>query len=370
MENINTKLHESRAYDKTNHTYKYLPLTDAQREEMTETQITKWEAQAKKGLMKQEYILQSLASNLRMVFNGIMKNNENIVIKSGVTLTSKSAINSYAATLASQFGITGTKSFSLKGTDGVTRNYSFDTAAQSMNDVVNAINADTSASGITAVYSTASNTFSLATVDNTQNASLEIVSDGDLFLKDTLKLGVNAGIIRPATNILSGDNVNYLTYRSLSSIGLETTSYSSASNDNGKVTITESTLRAALQNDASGVMKLFNMTQTLLVENADGTQSQKTYNVGIGLLTYDALTKDISLINSKAGSGDVLYDNSYISQAILRLEESVSEQQERLKKLEDRYYAQFTAMEKAIQKANAQSAWLSQQLGQSSNSSS
>lgn len=370
MENINTKLHESRAYDKNTHSYKYMPLTDEQKKNMSETQITQWETQAKKGIMRNESLLQSLAINLRTTFNDIMHNGEKVLVASGVAIGSKSTLNSYASTLASQFGITGTKSFTLKGKDGFSHTYSFDTTTQNMNDVVNAINADMSTSGIKATYSSSSNSFTLETVDKTQTANFEIVTDGDLFLKDTLRLGVSTGVKRPATNIVSGENALTLPYTSFSAIGIETGEYLSSSNDNGKLKIIESTLRSALEADASGVMKLFNATQTVLTTDSDGKLTQVTYNVGIALKAYDALTNNIGLINKKAGTGDYQYDSSFLSQDILRIEESISKQQERLADLEDRYYAQFTAMEKAIQKANAQSAWLSQQLGQGSNSNS
>ncbi|MGE5390236.1 MAG: flagellar filament capping protein FliD [Deltaproteobacteria bacterium] len=369
IENINTKLHETRTYDKASHSYKYMPLTADQKEEMTDDQIKNWETQAKKGIMRNEQILQSLSLKLRNLFNGIMNNNENIATEEGVTLTSQSDFSSYASTLASQFSITGTRSFSLKGVDGVTNTYSFDTATKNMNDVVNAINTNTATSGIVATYSTASNSFSLATVDKTQSASFEIVNDGDLFLKENLKLGVNAGVIHTATNIISGTNANYLTYRSFSSIGLITTEYNSSSDDNGKIQLTESTLRVALANDSGGVMKLFNATQTLLVADEDGHETQQTYNIGLGVLGYDALTSSISLVNNKAGSGSSAYDSSYLGKEILRIEERIADQEERIQELEDYYYTRFTAMEKAIQKANEQSSWLSQQLGQSGNSS-
>jgi len=368
MENINSKLHETRTYDKTNHAYKYMPLTDDQKKEMTDEQIEKWDTQAKKGIMKNEYILQSLSIKLRNVFNGIMSNNQNIDVEEGVTRSSLSDLSSYANKLSDQFGITGTKAFSLKGTDGVTRNYSFDTTTKNMNDVVNAINANTSTSGIKATYSTASNSFSLATVDKTQSASFEIVGDGDLFLKNTLKMGLNTGVIHPATNIVSGTNADYLTYRSFSAIGITTTEYASSSNDNGKMTIIESSLRAALQSDSSSVMNLFTATQTLLITDDEGNSSQQTYNIGLGLLGYDALTSSMSLVTKRAGSGDSSYDSSYLGLEILRMEEGIAKQQERLTDWEDFYYARFSAMEKAIQKASEQSSWLSQQLGQSGSS--
>jgi len=184
-----------------------------------------------------------------------------------------------------------------------------------------------------------------------------------------LRLGVSNGVQRPATNIVSGENALTLPYTSLSAIGIETGEYLPSSNDNGKLTIIESTLRSALEVNASGVMKLFNATQTVLTTGSDGKLAQVTYNVGIALRTYDALTNNISLINKKAGTGGYQYDSSFLGQDILRIEESISKQEDRLADLEDRYYAKFTAMEKAIQRANQQSAWLAQQLGQSGNGS-
>lgn len=56
----NGKVSESKSTDAT-----YLPLTDAQKKDMSETQITAWETNAKKGLLKGDSILSSLSLNLR-----------------------------------------------------------------------------------------------------------------------------------------------------------------------------------------------------------------------------------------------------------------------------------------------------------------
>lgn len=370
LSNINTKLHQTRTYDKTNHCYKYLPLTDDEKEEMTDTQIEKWETLAKKGIMANESLLQTLAYNLRTAFNDILHNGDGVTINSGVTISSLSTLNTYASTLASQFGISGTVGFSLKGKDGVTNSYSFDTTTKDINDVVDAINTNRDASGIKATYSSTDNSFNLETTDKTQTDSFTIVTDGALFLKDTLKLNVSTGLQTPTTNLISGENVASMTYTSLSAIGISTSEYVSSSNENGKLSIDEDALREALEADSSAVSELFNTTQTINVYDDEGNiTSQTDYSVGIALKAYDAITNNISLINTKAGSGDALYDGSNLGQEILRREEDVYEDEERLEDLEDFYYDKFQQMEQAIQKANQQSNSLANQFSNTSSSS-
>lgn len=50
----------------TRHDRKYPPLTDAQREEMTDSQIEKWEAKAREGLLYQDTALSGVLSQLRL----------------------------------------------------------------------------------------------------------------------------------------------------------------------------------------------------------------------------------------------------------------------------------------------------------------
>ena len=61
IEKINAKLTEKKDYS-------YSPLTDAQKEEMKEDDIKKWEEKAKQGLIKSDSTLQSLLSDMRMAF--------------------------------------------------------------------------------------------------------------------------------------------------------------------------------------------------------------------------------------------------------------------------------------------------------------
>ncbi len=58
---VNGKVDEKKSSDGT-----YLPLTDAQRKEMSESQITSWETEAKKGLLQNDSLLSSLSLDMRL----------------------------------------------------------------------------------------------------------------------------------------------------------------------------------------------------------------------------------------------------------------------------------------------------------------
>jgi len=56
------------------------------------------------------------------------------------------------------------------------------------------------------------------------------------------------------------------------------------------------------------------------------------------------------------------YDQSYLGKRIREMNDRIYDMEEYLTTVEDRYWRQFTAMEKAINEMNSQSTWLSQQL--------
>lgn len=74
LDKINSKLTEKREYD-------YIPLTDTQKEDMTEEQIKQWEDKAKSGLLAGDNILRSIVTGLR---NAILETVEG----TGMTLSS------------------------------------------------------------------------------------------------------------------------------------------------------------------------------------------------------------------------------------------------------------------------------------------
>ncbi|MGB9792739.1 MAG: flagellar filament capping protein FliD, partial [Thermacetogeniaceae bacterium] len=140
---------------------------------------------------------------------------------------------------------------------------------------------------------------------------------------------------------------------SLSVIGITTGTWE----EEGKLYLDENRLREALQSNPDAVMELFTRTK-----DSDGSDIKDSKQQGIAVQLYNAINNAITRITSEAGSASSLYDQSYISRVIRDLDKRISDTEERLKQLEDRYYRQFTALEEAIAQMNAQSMWLAQQF--------
>ena len=78
---------------------------------------------------------------------------------------------------------------------------------------------------------------------------------------------------------------------------------------------------------------------------------------------YDTVNKAMDLIKERAGSAFSVNHQFTIGREIMDIEDRIERFEERLIKIEDRYWRQFTAMEKAIQRANTQMGYLWQQFG-------
>lgn len=145
-------------------------------------------------------------------------------------------------------------------------------------------------------------------------------------------------------------------HNSLASIGIVSGNYS----EGGKLYLKNdgADLKKAIQEDPDGVMKLF-------------SKSSDTYDgKGVAARLYDEADKGVDDIISRAGaeSAKSLRDNSAIGKQLFFLDKQIKQWEERLEQIENRYWKQFTAMEKAINKLNAQSAWLAQQFSGGTNS--
>jgi len=130
----------------------------------------------------------------------------------------------------------------------------------------------------------------------------------------------------------------------LSQIGINTGDY----REGGKLFIDEDKLRTALSEKPDEVMNLF----TVRSEAGDG----------IGARVYDKLNDIVKNLSAQAGSPASAVDNSTMSKKLRRMETEITRWQDRLTSIEDRYWSQFTAMEKALSKMNSQSAWMQQNM--------
>ena len=164
-----------------------------------------------------------------------------------------------------------------------------------------------------------------------------------LFRGDTLLSGIYSSIRMTTSSAIEGEGQ----YRTLSSVGIGTIAWY----DQGKLHIDEEKLRTALTEDLDGVIKLFTAT-----EEADGTD-------GIATRLCDKLDECMKSITDRAGSSTSVVDRSYLGRELEDVNERIAYMEEYLFKVEERYWAQFTAMETALQRMQSQSAYLVSLMG-------
>ena len=130
---------------------------------------------------------------------------------------------------------------------------------------------------------------------------------------------------------------------------------SSVYSQRGHLEINEEKLKAKIKEDPDSVANLF----------MAGTSSTENYNEkGIMRRLQTVLTDTKKQIEDKAGNSAMANNQFTIGKNLNTVESDISSMNARLKQVENRYYTKFTAMEKAIQKANEQSTYLLQMLGQ------
>ncbi|GAA0498893.1 flagellar hook-associated protein 2 [Salinibacillus aidingensis] len=136
-------------------------------------------------------------------------------------------------------------------------------------------------------------------------------------------------------------------FSQVAEVGIETTSNYL---DGGKLTIDEDKLRNAINEDPEAVQKLFN-------NDVEGESR------GILNRLEDSLQGVRDRISERAGKGGQTLQQYTMGRRLDDLNDRISAFEDRLVQVEDRYWSQFTEMEKAIQRMNSQSNYLMQQFG-------
>ncbi|GAA0318599.1 flagellar hook-associated protein 2 [Bacillus carboniphilus] len=132
----------------------------------------------------------------------------------------------------------------------------------------------------------------------------------------------------------------------LAEIGIKT---SSNYLEKGKLIIDEDKLRKAISDDPNGVYKLFNGATS----NSEGIVDR----------LRETLKGTMESIEKKAGKSSSTNQSFTIGRNLENIDDRISDFERRLLDIEDRYWRQFTAMEKAIQQSNQQSMFLMNQFG-------
>ncbi|MFC7372999.1 flagellar hook-associated protein 2 [Fictibacillus iocasae] len=143
----------------------------------------------------------------------------------------------------------------------------------------------------------------------------------------------------------------FVGFEQLTSFGITTTN---ADRSTGKLTIKdEAKLKQAIETNPEAVMSFFTG-----IPAKDGVPEVD------GMV--DKLRKSIkdTLEKMEKKAGTALLNNSQftIGKELLNVDKSINAFEDRLRRTEDRYWRQFTAMEKAIQQSNQQSTYLMQQF--------
>jgi flagellar hook-associated protein 2 len=137
----------------------------------------------------------------------------------------------------------------------------------------------------------------------------------------------------------------FTNYDQLSEIGITT---SKNYLDKGKLVLDEEKLRKALADNPDAVMKLFT-----------GTDSVE----GIAKKLRKSIDTTVDKIELKAGNSLRTNAQFTLGRELTDVDKRISAFEQRLADVEDRYWRQFSAMEKAIQRSNQQSMYLMQQFG-------
>lgn len=148
---------------------------------------------------------------------------------------------------------------------------------------------------------------------------------------------------QPVTN----EDVSAL-YNQMAKLGITTsTNYL----EGGKLVLDEAKLKKAIEEDPQSVENFF---------RGDGIDDSQR---GIIHRLYDTVNHTMDQLRERAGNAFSVNHQFTIGREILDIDDRIERFEDRLVKLEDRYWRQFTAMEKAIQKANSQMNYLWQQFG-------
>ncbi|MGJ9384774.1 flagellar hook-associated protein 2 [Salipaludibacillus sp. CF4.18] len=130
------------------------------------------------------------------------------------------------------------------------------------------------------------------------------------------------------------------TFSQITELGITTTSNYK---DRGRLEVDETKLRAAIDQDPEAVFQMF---------SADGETHEEK---GIARRVRETLNDQMKVISRKAGGSDSAANQTFtMGREIDQADERITNFERRMQQVEDRYWAQFTAMEKAMAQANAQ----------------
>ena len=183
------------------------------------------------------------------------------------------------------------------------------------------------------------------------NNIYSIISD----MRESLYTKVDA-----VDTVLTDSKGNKYSYNSMSSIGI------TSSTNQGHITLDEEKLKKALTEDPDCVYQLFASDQDSTYvagstnkNQADTYTSKSDYlNTGIANRLYNAMTTNISNLESYAGTSKETDDESYLGKLITNMNTKMTSFQNLMKSYEKKLYEKYDAMEVALSKLGAQLSYI------------
>jgi len=298
----------------------YQPLTDQQKEEMTEDEIKKWEEKAKSGLLHNDSILQNLYQTMRSQ-----------IALSVHGVPSDSQLTSIGIVTGSY-----TEHGKLQFSD-----YTGDTLKETLrNDPDNIIKL------FTQTDSGSLSKNSSSTITTGAGNSSTLLSQQFVALSGEVRFSIQGKTFKFDTASDTLDEV----INSINTILA------------GKVSVSYSGDKITMTSLNSQPLELTNINGHFLSNQLKLDMTTSEANQGIGRRLYDALTRSLNSIADAAGYTTNTDDQSYLGKIITELENRMDAEYNRLIDKEDAYWSKFTAMEKALEQMYSQSMWLTQQL--------
>jgi len=150
-------------------------------------------------------------------------------------------------------------------------------------------------------------------------------------------------------------------YNTLYKIGIST---SKEYNDGGTLKIDEKKLRKALEEDPDAVTALFanngNKEEKQIINGVEQTVDTRGFLVKL----RDSMNSFKLDIEKKAGRATSTAQEYTIGKNLVDMDKRIDTWKDKLERIESRYWKQFSAMEKAINKANSQAGMFAQSGGQ------
>lgn len=298
----------------------YEPLTDSERESLSETQEEKWEKMAKQGILRRDSTLGDAINQMRTAVTSYVSGSSiSSLFEIGISTSSYDPVNSEnnGKLVIDEDKLREAIKNDLDGVASLFAN----SPQQIQGNKLSNTNLELDGKSFTVTYGGQTKTITLSGQYDLADATSR--TEFEDYMKEVF--GNAFGDNRISVTVSGGK----ILFNSLKNINL-----------------TFNTSVEGKTDPSKDALSLFGV-----VDGAKYDINER----GFATKIYDICTSSMNSIVDKAGASATTVDSSTLGKQLERIKESIEKQKDRLEALEDRYYSQFAAMEQAISDMNSQS---------------